>query len=772
MAKHVSHIIQTPSAAGSYIGRDGEFIVEDGAYAVRVHDGVTPGGAARLITRAEADDLYIQPDLLQSVMEDQGIDPASAADVVWNDLFEKTLPYRGPVISITNDPPAVPAVGDRYIVGTVPTGTWVGSANKVAEWTIEAQWRYATPKTNTRIFNTATLLWYKWTGAAWTASDLGASTDITHKSTSTAITTSVYIRQRERLSMSDFIVAADLGRSGFDAASAVRAAIASANADKIGTIEFPYGVDGTYKLTTRAVEGGVLPRGLQFVGIGRRSQTIATNGVTMQYTGSGIMWDIIEPNGTDETGHWWWRNMKFECTHNSGGAFKFNGSPSAFTPTDDNTTPNYIGNARFSGCYFGGANGGLSQVGDAIIANKMFKLILDDDCDVRHWRRGVWAVLDNSKLLANFTENGRHVMLEKKGSFCNNNKVDPAFFGPPTDCNEDIYHFYDGGQYTRFGMTLFEGTADACIYIDGTECVYDMPTFGASAAMFNLGPNARTCRMIAPVMGAGGINAPVIQAAAALGKDTIYGQRGTYGLKIVAADHLIKSTIGEHPRIDWDARPPMTHFRKPRMTTAGLVEGVRVIDQRGHHLHINSTDIGGFNGPSSWVADALSSSGWAAVLTNGVSANFQTMLTIGQGIYNGNSVRTVFRTRTPVSSTNWRWSYGINGSNFDNGALSVYTSAYGLTVVEKILTGFVDGDVLTIAVYDGGASQPLRVDGMVIQVIASPVAPLTNLPAGTPADALTQFGAAYDQTTANQILLDLATKINQLETACATDGIA
>lgn len=36
------------------------------------------------------------------------------------------------VTAIANDPPGSPADGDRYIVGAVPTGAWVGQTNAVA----------------------------------------------------------------------------------------------------------------------------------------------------------------------------------------------------------------------------------------------------------------------------------------------------------------------------------------------------------------------------------------------------------------------------------------------------------------------------------------------------------------------------------------------------------------------------------------------------------------------------------------------------------------
>ncbi|MFZ5736862.1 MAG: phage tail protein [Pseudomonadota bacterium] len=42
-----------------------------------------------------------------------------------------------------NDPPASPAVGDAYVIGPAPTGSWAGNAGKVAEFTI-AGWAMIT----------------------------------------------------------------------------------------------------------------------------------------------------------------------------------------------------------------------------------------------------------------------------------------------------------------------------------------------------------------------------------------------------------------------------------------------------------------------------------------------------------------------------------------------------------------------------------------------------------------------------------------------------
>jgi len=45
------------------------------------------------------------------------------------------------VVSIANDPPVGPTEGDRYIVGTVPTGAWVGHAGEMAQH-LDAGWNF------------------------------------------------------------------------------------------------------------------------------------------------------------------------------------------------------------------------------------------------------------------------------------------------------------------------------------------------------------------------------------------------------------------------------------------------------------------------------------------------------------------------------------------------------------------------------------------------------------------------------------------------------
>lgn len=67
------------------------------------------------------------------------IDPAAGLNESIN-VIDALLQVA--VVSIgANTPPGSPAAGDRYIVGTSPTGTWSGQANKLARW-LDGTWSF------------------------------------------------------------------------------------------------------------------------------------------------------------------------------------------------------------------------------------------------------------------------------------------------------------------------------------------------------------------------------------------------------------------------------------------------------------------------------------------------------------------------------------------------------------------------------------------------------------------------------------------------------
>lgn len=93
---------------------------------------------------------------------------------------EETFSWQRPVKSIENDPPAVPAYGDRYIVGDTPTGDWVGNAGSIA-WCSNATgpvWSYDVPSLGWQAHvDSPDAKMYKFDGATWVSDDVSGKAD-------------------------------------------------------------------------------------------------------------------------------------------------------------------------------------------------------------------------------------------------------------------------------------------------------------------------------------------------------------------------------------------------------------------------------------------------------------------------------------------------------------------------------------------------------------------------------------------------------------------
>ena len=94
--------------------------------------------------------------------------------------------------SVLNIPPSIPAEGDRYIVGPVPTGTWSGKARQVAAW-VGSAWVFHAPAQGWIAWDETTSIALVFTATNWqslvsgsfpnSVADfgIGASPDITNK---------------------------------------------------------------------------------------------------------------------------------------------------------------------------------------------------------------------------------------------------------------------------------------------------------------------------------------------------------------------------------------------------------------------------------------------------------------------------------------------------------------------------------------------------------------------------------------------------------------
>lgn len=86
-------------------------------------------------------------------------------------IFNPTVQFNGPVniagplatvmdwqdsiIAIQNAPPGAPGIGDRYIVGSAPSGAWVGHADEIAMWVAPGLWQYFVPNDGWTLKNLA-----------------------------------------------------------------------------------------------------------------------------------------------------------------------------------------------------------------------------------------------------------------------------------------------------------------------------------------------------------------------------------------------------------------------------------------------------------------------------------------------------------------------------------------------------------------------------------------------------------------------------------------
>jgi len=84
------------------------------------------------------------------------------------------LTWRDPVIDQLSTPPGGPLVGDRYIVGSSPTGAWAGRADDIAEWN-GSGWDFYTPTDGWAVWNQVQDKQQTYNGAAWV--DIGGTTD-------------------------------------------------------------------------------------------------------------------------------------------------------------------------------------------------------------------------------------------------------------------------------------------------------------------------------------------------------------------------------------------------------------------------------------------------------------------------------------------------------------------------------------------------------------------------------------------------------------------
>lgn len=70
----------------------------------------------------------------------------SQKEATYNEMLNRLeIVIQPTAISILNDPPVSPAEGDKYIIGTTPTGAWVGRSAHLVGF-IGGAWVFVAPK--------------------------------------------------------------------------------------------------------------------------------------------------------------------------------------------------------------------------------------------------------------------------------------------------------------------------------------------------------------------------------------------------------------------------------------------------------------------------------------------------------------------------------------------------------------------------------------------------------------------------------------------------
>jgi len=93
--------------------------------------------------------------------------PFTEAIFVQGKEIISTYTWLDDVLDILDDAPVSFLVGDRYLVSTSASGTFVGQENKIAEVVAGPTWSFITPEVDDGIYDITSAISYIWTGSAW-----------------------------------------------------------------------------------------------------------------------------------------------------------------------------------------------------------------------------------------------------------------------------------------------------------------------------------------------------------------------------------------------------------------------------------------------------------------------------------------------------------------------------------------------------------------------------------------------------------------------------
>lgn len=551
-----------------------------------------------------------------------------------------------------------------------------------------------------------------------------------------AVTRDLEERLGETISLYDFGYVGDGVNSDL---AAWQNAIAEANARGVAVIKVPWGSAGV-SIVDGQICDGKLPPGLRFIGEGAGTDSdppadYQSDRPTLRFTEPGVCWNIVYSDySPTEAGDWAWEHLIFDATDYDGTMFSIN-DPLTHDPVDGSGY-SYLINLAFRNVHASGAGKSVGdageQNGDFLRAAKLFHLELDDQCMITGWRRGLWLKgCDNSHISARFTQNNRHLMIERSGTFGNNNLVDSRFFGPiAIGGTEDPYLLLDSGFGTTVLATFFEETdaaedaALALVYLDGRNTRMIAPFF-SGAPIFRLGENAVECVIDQPIATVSDMDwAAIVDSPASwdFGANQL-----DYRLAVRDARENVQRMIGVHPRIlysnstrGYEAMPEQR--RAKDSGESGVQDRLHLCHGLDYWGRSADTAVGG--GIEAIVADSGASHGYAIKLdASTANSGFELRFVVGQDIMPG-WFRLSHRTRHATAESDVKWGCIVvkNGAFAQAVHPGASHTSYALAAAAVDGTGWADGDVITVRIYEADPSYDLFVDFIAFQPVLAAIA--------------------------------------------------
>ncbi len=559
--------------------------------------------------------------------------------------------------------------------------------------------------------------------AAW----VEASRVRTKQSGSASISRTVQDKGRDSVCVYEWLSAAQIadveaGTLLVDCAAAIRACISDASGLRCTEIEFP---GKGYLLASQAVANTSLANGMRFKATGKRDGLDSADGVVFKYTGTAICWDIRQANGTASNGNLEWEGFTFQCSDGAGGMFSLNftnQAGSAYTPTDDGTTPSYLRDIRFKNCKAWGANAGALQTGDFIQACKAFEIITDENFECRGWRRGLYLKgCDNYDIKGRISSNTRNIHVEASGNFGNGGKIDARFLGTTVAGSETRYLLYLAANVGPVVIAPFleDSGPQAAIYLGGVRALILHPYFsvGATDVMLELGAGCIENEIIAPRYPSSGAKVTT-SALVAAPTSWDFGANKFYGVTIKDAD---RGFVAAYTATGADPNPRIRLVNSLDAMSKEFAQGdsglwhkaAGIPKPRARVLtpyNYTGASFGfGVTAPSI-VADTNGFNGYAVKLDKVNNSGFSWRIgTCGINFENGDIILFRIRSRhdgTPAAGT-YRYSIQKNGANISNAALAASLAAqpaYATDTVAYTVSTFAAGNFLEIKIFNSAVT--------------------------------------------------------------------